>query len=233
MGFFMIGIIGALTVEVEALKARMKNIETQAVSGIEFACGEIHGKRAVVAVCGVGKVNAALCTQTMILKYSPAVIVNTGVAGSLSPTLKIGDIAVAEGVVQHDFDITALGEERGLIPGVNVVEIKCSERVSALLCDAVSALPGIHFQRGIVATGDQFLFENEIKNAVTKNFGAIVCEMEGGSIGQVCAINKIPFGIIRAVSDNADDSADSDFPAFCAKAAENSLMAMDYFIKSY
>ncbi len=226
----MIGIIGAMEVEVASLKERMENKEICTVSGIEFVKGTLCGAEAVVAKCGVGKVFAALCTQTMILKYAPDCIINTGVAGSLSENLGVCDVAVASAVVQHDMDTSPIGDPIGLISGINVVEIPSDKAVSHKLISIVEEL-GVNCVSGIVASGDQFIASKEKKEFITESFGAVACEMEGAAIGHVCFVNGVPFAVLRAISDNADGSSHLDFPTFAAKSAELSISIIERFAK--
>ncbi len=229
----MVGIIGAMHIEVETIKALMENKEAETVSGVEYITGTLHGKEIVIAVCGIGKVAAAMCAQTMILKYSPEAIINTGVGGSLSAKLRIGDIAVAESLVQHDMDTSALGDPKGLISGINVINLPCSEKVVDTLESGIETLADIKAVRGVIATGDQFVASAEKKEFITSNFNAIVCEMEGGSIAQVCYTNGVPFGVVRAVSDSADGSSHMDYAEFLPVAAGNAAKLIEYFVKKY
>ena len=128
-----IGIIGALKVEIEGINEKMENKETLTLSGIDFVRGDLYGKKIVTAVCGVGKVFAAMCAQTMILGFSPEIIINSGVAGSLCKELSIGDVVIGEKLVQHDIDTTALGDEKGLISGINKVYIETDKKISDML----------------------------------------------------------------------------------------------------
>ena len=152
----MIGIIAAMNVEMDALRAQMEHTETEVISGIRFVRGELDGKEIVTAVCGIGKVFAALCAQTMILHYQPTAIINTGVAGMLTDQLDIGSVAVSSAVVQHDMDTSPLGDPIGLISGINKVEIPADK----LLCGHISAcatVMGIRTATGVIASGDQFV----------------------------------------------------------------------------
>jgi len=229
--FKTIGIIAAMQIEIDGIKEKIENAETVTVSGVDFVCGNMGEKRVICAKCGIGKVFAALCAQTMILKFSPDCIVNTGVAGGLADGLKILDVVVARDVVQHDMDTSPLGDPVGLLSGINIVNIPCNEKVSAALSDCVKA-EGINCITGTVATGDQFVCTEEKRQYIKNTFNASACEMEGGAIGQVCYVNEVPFGIIRAISDGGDDSASMDYPTFAAKAAENSIAAVLRFIDS-
>ena len=223
----MIGIIGAMDIEVDLLKAQMQEPQTKTVSGISFVQGLLCGRPAVVARCGVGKVNAAVCAQTMILNYAPESVINTGVAGSLSNTFDIGDVVVADYVVQGDVDTTALGDPPGFISTVDIIKIPCSPSVRGGLLEAGTAL-GLHCAKGIVATTDSFIATKEKKDYLAGQFGASACEMEGGSIGQVCYLNGVDFAIVRAISDKADGSSHMDF---CAMAAENSARLLCTYLQ--
>lgn len=227
----MIGIIGAMRIEVETIKSLMENKESQTVSGVEYVSGTLHGKEIVVAVCGIGKVAAAMCAQTMILKYSPEAIINTGVGGSLSEKLNICDVAIAESLVQHDMDTSPLGDPVGLISGINIVNIPCDAAVVEKLEKCVEALGGIKAVRGVIASGDQFIADGAKKDYIKNNFDAIVCEMEGASIAQVCYTNGVPFGVVRAVSDCADGSSHMDYGEFLPVAAANAAKLIELFVQ--
>ncbi|MBO5415287.1 MAG: 5'-methylthioadenosine/adenosylhomocysteine nucleosidase [Clostridia bacterium] len=217
----MIGIIGAMQIEVEALKARMTDIKTENISGIEFVSGKLCGKDAVVAQCGIGKVFAALCAQTMILRYNTDILINTGVAGSLSTSLSIGDIAVSTACVQHDMDTSPLGDPVGLLSGINVIELPADAELCDKICESAEGL-GINTLRGIIASGDCFVSSSEKKKYIVDNFGAIACEMEGGAIAHVCYVNGVRYAVIRSISDSADGSAHMDYGEFIGLAAERS-----------
>lgn len=214
----MIGIIGAMSAEVEALKSNIENKKTEKISGIEFVSGKLCGKDVVVAQCGIGKVFAAICAQTMILHYSATTLINTGVAGTLSDEIGILDFAISSGVVQHDMDTTAIGDAPGLISGINVVEIPAAKS----LCDTALTVArelGNKAVAGTVASGDQFINNADRKAFIRNTFGAICCEMEGASIGHVCYVNGIDFVIIRCISDNASGEAEMEYPEMVKIAA--------------
>ena len=228
----MTGIIGAMRIEVETIKSLMENKQSQTVSGVEYVSGTLHGKEIVVAVCGIGKVAAAMCAQTMILKYSPDAIINTGVGGSLSEKLNICDVAIAESLVQHDMDTSPLGDPVGLISGINIINIPCDAAVVGKLEKCVEALGGIKAVRGVIASGDQFIADGAKKDYIKSNFDAIVCEMEGASIAQVCYTNGVPFGVVRAVSDCADGSSHMDYGEFLPVAAANAAKLIELFVQN-
>jgi adenosylhomocysteine nucleosidase len=216
----MIGIIGAMEVEVEEILGRMKEERSDTVSGIIYHIGTIGNKECVVAKCGVGKVAAAVCAQTMILRYAPSAIINVGIAGGIGPGIHIGDIIVANGFVQHDMDTSAVGDEKGLISGLNLVVIPVSKRLLSLTSAAAEKLCGKDkAHTGIIATGDQFINDRERLERIRAEFGACACEMEGGSIAQVCYMNQTPFAAVRAVSDNADEAAAVNYAEFFKSSA--------------
>ena len=216
----MLGIITAMDVELEKLKNSMTDMKIEKVAGCEFLTGTLWGHETVAAVSGVGKVNAAMCTQTMILKYSPEFIINSGVAGGLDKSLKVCSIVVAKDVVQHDMDTSPLGDPVGLISGINMVNIPCDEKISTLLKNAAEENE-IHTVCGCIASGDQFINSSDKKDWLVNTFNASACEMEGASIGHVCYKNNVPFSVIRSISDGADDSSHIAYPEFVKLAADN------------
>lgn len=186
----------------------------------------------MTAVCGIGKVFAAMCAQTMILLYSPDRIINTGVAGSLSTKLNIGDIAVSDFVVEHDMDTSPLGDPVGMISGINIVDIPADGELADKICAAAEGVGGIRCVKGKIASGDCFVNSAKKKKYISETFGAIACEMEGAAIGHVCYVNKVPFCVIRAISDAADGSSHMDYSKFTALAAKNSAAVMTELLRS-
>lgn len=228
----MIGIIGAMNIEVEALRESMTDLISEKVGNIVFSRGRIFGKEVVTAVCGEGKVASAVCTEAMILKYSPDVIINTGVGGALNSKLRVGDIVIAEKLVQHDFDISPLGYDKGYIPELKGIFMESDKRV----CDIIESSAkeaGFPYMRGKVATGDKFISSKADKASIVGAFGADVCEMEGGSIAQVCTSWHIPFCVLRAISDNADGDAKVSFNEFVNDAAKKAIFVLKGFIHEY
>lgn len=226
----MIGIIAAMDVEMKSLRSYMENTETEVISGIRFVRGTLEGKDVVTAVCGIGKVFAALCAQTMILHYQPKCIINTGVAGTLTDALTIGSIAVSSAVVQHDMDTSPLGDPVGLISGINKVELPADRLLTGQL-SACAKVMGIKTATGVIASGDQFVASAERKAFIVEHFKAIACEMEGAAVGQVCYVNKVPFCVLRAISDSADGSSHMDYPTFVQMAAEQSVALLRRFMR--
>ncbi len=227
----LIGIIGAMKVEIDDVKARVENPVTETVSGIDFVRGTLNDAEVVVAMCGVGKVFAAMCAQTMILKYKPTLVINIGVGGSLSKNLNIGDIAIANALCQHDMDTSAVGDPIGLISGVNMVCFPCCKNVVKQF-EECAEKAGLHSETGIIASGDIFVSDTVKKRFIVDNFDAISCEMEGAAIAQVCYVNGVEFGVIRAISDNGDEEGGKTY-ANALEVASNAAMKMIYeFLKS-
>ena len=217
----MLGIIAAMQKEMENIVSKMEDAAREKVSGIEFVRGKVNGCDVVCAVCGIGKVFAAMWTDAMIINYAPDLIINTGVGGTLTRCLGIGDVAVSSAVCQHDMDTTALGDEPGLISGINKVyfdaDLDAAEKIETLAAEM-----GIKTYRGTIASGDRFVASVAEKERITSTFGAISCEMEGAAVGHVCYVNEVPFVIIRAISDDADGGACENYGEFAAASAARS-----------
>ncbi len=224
-----IGVIAAMQIEIDALKERLENSGTVTVSGIDYVCGSLHGKRVIAAKCGIGKVFAALCAQTMIIRFAPDCIINTGVAGALNPDLRIGDIVIGEKTVQHDMDTSPIGDPVGLVSGINVVFFESNKTVTEAIRKSAEELGYAH-RCGIIACGDRFVADNATKDTIVSNFAADACDMESAAMAQACYINNVPFGSIRAISDGADDGAKIDYPTFARIAAERGIALTDKFI---
>ena len=226
----IIGIIGAMDIEVDGIVSSMKKVKTKTVSGIKFYSGKLFKNDVVVAKCGIGKVFAAICAQTMILEYNPSVIINSGVAGSLTSKLGVLDIAIANNVVQHDMDTSPLGDPKGLVSGINVIYFESNSKIVETLVKSVN-LQSCNYLCGTIASGDKFMSATSEKKALNEEFNAIACEMEGGAVGHTCYVNNVPFGIIRAISDG--EGAEMDYATFAKKAANQSIEIVKNFIKIY
>ena len=218
-----IGIIGALSEEVNTLIAALKRHKCEKVGGVDFHTGVLEGKKVVIARCGVGKVFAALCAEAMIIRYSPKLIVNTGVGGALEKGISVGDILVASRLVQHDMDTSPLGDPKGLISGINVVYFDTDERARGIVRSAAEKY-SIKCHEGTVASGDVFVSTDELKAKIREEFGAAVCEMEGVAIAHVAYVNATPCCVIRAISDSADEGSSIDYQTFLPLAAKNSSL---------
>lgn len=215
----MIGIIGAMQIEVENIVSLMEAVEIEIFAHIKFYKGKINNSNCVVSVCAPGKVNAAVCTQLMITNYNPDVTINIGVAGSLKDDIKIEDVVVADSVVQHDVDTSAVGDERGFISGLGLVKIPCAKDVTEKIKLAAAQCNG-NFYVGCIATGDQFISNKEKLLDIKNTFKAVACEMESGSIGQVCAMNNVKFAVLKVISDNADAGSGVDYEKFKMVASQ-------------
>lgn len=223
----MLGIIGAMDEEVAKLKDAMTDVTVKKLASMEFYEGKLNGTEAVVVRAGVGKVNAACCTQTMIDHFPVSCVINTGIAGSLQARIDIGDIVLATDAVEHDVDAAVFGYAPGQIPGMEVHAFTADEELRKTAkesCEKVN--PDIHVYEGRVVTGDQFISSKEKKSRLVDTFDGCCTEMEGAAIAHAAYLNGIPFLIVRAISDKADDSAQMDYPAFEAKAIEHSVRLM-------
>lgn len=228
----MVGIIGAMEEEVEKLKAVMEDAEIINRAGMEFNKGKISGKDVVVVRSGIGKVNAGICTQILADIFNVDVIINTGIAGSLKDEINIGDIVLSLDTVQHDMDAVAFGYPLGQIPRMDTLSFPADERLidtARQCCERVN--PDIRVFTGRVVSGDQFVADRAVKKSISDNFGGYCTEMEGAAIGQAAYLNRIPYVVIRAISDKADNSASMDYPAFEAMAIEHTVKLMKEMIK--
>lgn len=224
-----IGIIGAMELEVEELKSKLANTKVTTKAGMDFYEGTLNGAEVVIVRCGIGKVNAALCVQVLVDVFGITHVINTGVAGSLNAKLDIGDILISKDALHHDMDVSPLGYEPGIVPQMDTSIFPADEtmmRLAESSCRKVN--PDINTLVGRVVSGDQFIAGKEIKNRLISVFHGDCAEMEGASIAHGAYLNKVPFVIIRAISDKADDSAEMDYPTFekaaashCAKLVED------------
>lgn len=227
----MIGIIGAMEEEVKALADMMSSVNTATVAGMVFKKGQLKGKDVVVVRSGIGKVNAAVCTQILADKYNVDCVINTGVAGSLKNEINIGDIVVSSDAVQHDMDATGFGYAMGVIPRMPVSVFKADRKlIDAAKAACSEAVPEIGVFEGRVVSGDQFITDKDTKKRLVETFEAYCTEMEGAAIAQAAYLNKIPFVVLRAISDKADDSAVVDYPAFEKQAIRHSVALVENFI---
>ena len=209
-----LGIIGAMAIEIETLKENMQNMELSFHAGMEFCQGTLEGLPVVVVQCGVGKVNAAMCTQILCSCYGVTHLVNTGIAGSLSAQLDIGDLVISRDAMYHDMDCVHFGYEMGRVPGMDVISFPADDTlVQYAFAAAESVNPG-HTTIGRVASGDQFVAEKALKEQIISRTQGLCTEMEGAAIAQTAYRNGLPFVILRAISDKADDSAEMDYPTF-------------------
>lgn len=231
----MIGIICAMQIEADGIIALCENVKTTTHAKMKFTLGTLHGKDVCIVVCGVGKVNAAMCALMLIEKYKPNLVLNSGVAGSLSPIVGIGDIVVATKSVEHDMNGTALGDKQGEItfPDGNMMFFECDKQAYTLLAAICKKIPDTKVAQGIIASGDIFVSDRKQRFKINDRFGALACEMEGAAIGHVCVRCEVPYGIIRAISDDLDENKGMDFVKFCELASKKTVAAVSGFIKDY
>ena len=219
-----IGIIGAMDVEVEGLRASLCNVVVTKRAGMEFYAGTLGDKQVVVVKSGVGKVNAAICTQILVDAFEVDGVINTGVAGSLDAQINIGDMVSSVDAVHHDVDAAIFGYQPGEVPQMGRLAFAADERMALLaeqVCRRVN--PEIRIFRGRVCSGDQFIADPLVKQQIIQKFHGKCTEMEGAAIAQTCVLNQIPFIIVRVISDKADGSDTMDYPTFEAAAARRSL----------
>lgn len=216
----VIGIIGAMDVELDIIKAKTDVTKVSTYNDMEFCQGTLMGKSVVIVKCGMGKVNAGVCAYTLINTFGCTKIINTGVAGALDERLDIGDFVVSTEAVQHDFDVEHIGFVKGEIPYTGKVAFEADSELRAKAVAAVKAsAPDRQVLEGRVCTGDQFIHTAEQKERITANFGGLCCEMEGGAVAQVCYLNATPFVIIRTVSDKVNETTALDYAVFERQAA--------------
>lgn len=226
------GIIGAMEEEVEILKSKMKVSEIVEKAAMEFHKGHLNDKEVVIVKSGIGKVNAAICTQILVDEFNVDQVINTGIAGSLNNSINIGDMVISTEVLQHDVDATGFGYQLGEIPRMGTLTFQADSRmvkVAKEICEKVN--PEIQVFQGRIVSGDQFVSDKELKNKISENFGGYCTEMEGAAIGQAAYLNNVPFVIIRAISDKADDSATVDYPAFEKQAIAHSVKLVEHMIE--
>lgn len=228
----MIGIICALKIEVDGLKVLMENAETTKKAGLEFICGKIFDKDVVLLESGVGKVNAAVGTQIMVDLYKPEVIINSGIAGSLTKALTVGDIVISTDCVEHDINCTELGEPRGQIwfTDEKRVAVPADEEVCNKLAGCCEGL-GSHVMKGRVATGDIFIVYRSKREFIAHEFDALCCDMVGGAVGHVCYMNKVSFAILRSISDDFKFNKAENYDDFKQLAADRAVKALKKFIQ--
>lgn len=229
----VIGIIGAMEEEVLYLKEKMEQKEVRSIASLDFYVGTLHNKSIVLVKAGIGKVNAAICTQILIDIFHTGAIINTGIAGAVSSRLEIGDVVISRDLRPHDFDAVAFGYEPGEIPRMATSIFPADEhmiQVAIKGSDALTAATNVFVER--IVSGDQFVASNEKKKYLEEQFGAFCTEMEGAAIAQVCYLNKVPFVVIRSISDKADESAETNFEEFKEVASANSCRMIERMLEA-
>lgn len=220
------GIIGAMSEELEILINDMFVEEKNTKANMTFVKGTLNNKNLVAVVCGIGKVNAAICTQILISEYKVNAIINVGVAGGISKDIYPGDVVIAENLVQHDVDTTVFGDKYGQVPRLDTFDFVCDKDLFKAAMSACDSIKEIKTSSGRIVSGDQFISSLEKIQWFEKEFNAAACEMEGASIAHVCYLNNIPFVVIRSISDNANNGAHMDFEKFTPIGVKNSTMIL-------
>nr|MBQ6242884.1 5'-methylthioadenosine/adenosylhomocysteine nucleosidase [Lachnospiraceae bacterium] len=227
-----VGVIVAMEVELNTIRNAMEDPGHVRISGMDFYQGTVNGRPVVTARCGVGKVCAAICAQTMIREYAPQCILGAGIAGSLQG-LPIGGVAVADALAQHDFDLVAFGYPLGYIPALKSEYCSTDRGMIDTLTELAEEM-SVSYACGTIVSGDSFISSDTKKQQLIRSFpNAVACEMEGAAIAQVCCMNGIPFAVIRAISDNGDEDSKEDYPAHEAMAADVSARMVLAFIGRY
>ena len=212
------GIICAIEAEIQAIKESVNVVHAQNIAGLDFYMGTLNGHTVVLVRSGMGKVNAAVCTQILIDKLAVDMVANIGIAGAIAPDLRIGDIVVSDDLVQHDVNATAIGDAPGALFGSETTYLKADDQLVKLAYDAAQNL-NFNISIGRIASGDQFISSPEEKERVWSVFKAKCCEMEGAAVAQTCFLNRIPFVVIRAISDNADEGTEINYERFMHESA--------------
>lgn len=229
-----IGIIGAMEVEVERLIGCMKDVKETKRAGMCFCEGRVGRTQVVIVRCGIGKVNAGLCVQILCDLFGITHVINTGVAGSLEEEINIGDIVVSIDAMYHDMDVTGLGYAPGQIPQMDVLAFPADKELREAVVKACrEAAPDVGVFEGRIVSGDQFICDRARKEQIREVFGGLCTEMEGAAIAQAAYSNGIPFVIVRAISDKADESTEMAYEEFEAGAAEHCASLVEYMMRAF
>lgn len=231
-----IGIICAMKEEFELISKDIIVQKIIEISNLKFLIGTLHEKNVVGVICGIGKVNAAICTQTLICKFECTHILNSGVAGGISKEINFKDIVIGNDLIQHDVDVTKFGYKLGEVPYIGTHSFKCDENLIELAKKACIEISNenvnFNFHIGRIVTGDQFISNNNTSEFLNKTFNALACEMESGSIAQTCYLNNIPCLIIRSISDTGGDVAKNEFNNFLQESSKNSYIILTHIMKN-
>ena len=227
----MIGILCAMERDIEELLENTQVEERRRLFGYEFVVGTLRGRRVVLCKCGVGKVNAAVCAQTMIFTWPLRLVINSGVAGALKEPLDVGDVCVATDLVQYDVDTSALGDAPGFVSTVEQTYFRCAEWAVDALLQVGRGIEGVRVLPGRIATGDRFVEDQATKDRIVRLFDASAVEMEGGAIAQVCFINGVDCAVIRAISDAANGMHAAQYRECMPMAAHTSARMVMRFLE--
>ena len=218
----ILGIIGAMSEELEILLKDMQLEEQKVRANMTFNKGKLWNQDVVAVVCGIGKVNAAICTQILISEFGANKVINVGVAGGIGKEIYPGDVVIANNLVEHDMDCSVFGDAIGQIPRMSTFDFKCDEALVSLAEKAWKNIGEIKTFVVRIVSGDQFIASLEKIQWLEREFKALSCEMEGASIAHTCYVNNVPFVVIRSISDNANNGANVDFEKFTPIAVKNS-----------
>ncbi|GAA0379944.1 5'-methylthioadenosine/adenosylhomocysteine nucleosidase [Bacillus horti] len=227
-----IGLIGAMEEEIELFREQMNDIKETSRAGLTYYAGELFGAQVVLCKSGVGKVNAAICTQILIDDFEVQSVIFTGVAGGVHPDLNIGDIVISSDCLQYDIDASPLGFKQGEIPYASASSFDADEHLVELAQRGAESLQDVQVVNGRVVSGDQFIANPERVQGLYKQFNAFCVEMEGSAVGQTCFLNQVPFVIIRSLSDKADGTASSNFLEFTKLASERSYQMVKNMLQT-
>lgn len=222
----ILGIIGAMSEELEILLKDMELEMVEEKAKMKFHKGKLWGHDVVAVVCGIGKVNAAVCTQILASEYNVSSVINVGVAGGIGKDIYPGDVVIAENLVQYDMDTTAFGDPMGQIPRMDTFDFKCDAKLVEIAKAACDEASDFKTFSGRIVSGDMFVASLDKIQWLEKEFGALACEMEGASIAHVCYLNNIPFVVVRSISDNANNGAHMDFEKFTPIGVKNSTFIL-------
>ncbi|WP_353893018.1 5'-methylthioadenosine/adenosylhomocysteine nucleosidase [Proteinivorax hydrogeniformans] len=229
----MLAVMGAMEEEIALFREAMDDVKKNQKAGLTFYQGKIDGKKIILVHCGIGKVNAAICTQILIDDYGVDNIIFTGVAGALAASLDVLDVVVSTDCIQHDLNVHAFGYEPGTVPRLNKKEFAADDALVQLALESGKNIEGFpQIIQGRILSGDEFIADKDRALNLADEFNGHCVEMEGAAVAQACYLNNIPFVIIRAMSDKADGTADVDFPKFVQKAANNSLALVREMLKN-
>ncbi|MBU3126600.1 5'-methylthioadenosine/adenosylhomocysteine nucleosidase [Clostridium tagluense] len=226
-----IGIIGAMSEEVEFLLRDMELETSEVKANMKFSFGTIHNKNVVIVTSGIGKVNAAVCAQILIDDFKVDYVINVGIAGGTKKNIYPGDVVIANNLVQHDIDTSAFGDRIGQIPRLDTFDFKCDKKLIDHAIEACKDISGHNYFVGRIVSGDQFIANIDKIKWLNSEFECLACEMEGASIAQVCYLNEIPFVVIRSISDNANNGAHMEYEKFKDIAVENSTKILNNMLK--
>lgn len=219
-----LGIIGAMDEEVSILKEKLEAEQVKTIASMDFHVGKLEGKDVVIVRSGIGKVNAAVCAQILISVFEVDCVINTGVAGSLRNEINIGDIVLSKDALNHDMDATGFGYEPGIIPRMEESVFQADEQLLNIAKQVNEEVnTDISTFIGRVVSGDQFISDAEKKKYLVEKFQGYCTEMEGAAIAQAAYLNNVPYLVIRAISDKADNSAEMDYSEFERKAIEHTV----------